>query len=205
MKIRNSFSPDPHQRGSIFGLFLKRFYLFFRERGRKGERGGEKHLSAASHPKLGVQACALTWNRTGDLSTHRAVLHPLSHTSQGLLISLQLSSNMYLPGPSVKCRAFQVNRQFALAFVFPALGKTWILVERISHSISLQHHQEESMGEEVEGHRGALPSHLFPSSASQKVESASTGAARLRERPPRGGSSQDGERVCAALLGEGQE
>ena len=37
-------------------------------------------------PQLGTwpatQACALTGNRTGDLSCHRLALNPLSHTSQ---------------------------------------------------------------------------------------------------------------------------
>ena len=30
-----------------------------------------------------IQACALTGNRTGDLSVHRLALKPLSHTTQG--------------------------------------------------------------------------------------------------------------------------
>ena len=66
------------------------FYLFiFRERGREGEREGEKHQCVvASHaPLLGTwpatQACALTGNWTGDHLIHGPVLNPISHTSQG--------------------------------------------------------------------------------------------------------------------------
>ena len=40
-----------------------------------------------AHPQLGTwpatQACALTGNRTGNLTVHRLVLNPLSHISQG--------------------------------------------------------------------------------------------------------------------------
>ena len=40
------------------------------------------------HPQLGTchvtQACALTGNRTSNLSVCRLVLNPLSHTSQGI-------------------------------------------------------------------------------------------------------------------------
>ena len=56
--------------------FFKRFYLFvFRERGKEGEREGEKQQCVvASHvPPTGVLACALgnpgmcpDWNRTSD-------------------------------------------------------------------------------------------------------------------------------------------
>ena len=70
--------------------FLKRFYLFiFRQRGREGEREGEKHQCAAPLmcPLLGawpaIQTRALVGNRTGDPLVHRPVLNPLSHTSQG--------------------------------------------------------------------------------------------------------------------------
>ena len=64
-------------------LFLN--ILFFRERGREGEREGEKHQCVvASHaPPTGdlarTQACALTGNRTGGL---QAGAGPLSNTSQ---------------------------------------------------------------------------------------------------------------------------
>ena len=61
------------------GYFFKRFiYLFtFRERGREGEREGEKHQSLVAS-----QACALIGNRTCDPLVHRLELNPLSHTSQ---------------------------------------------------------------------------------------------------------------------------
>ena len=70
-------------RENIFFSFFKRFYLFiFRERGREGEREGEKHpYVVASHtPPTGdlaiTQACALTGNRTGDPSVCRLSLIP---------------------------------------------------------------------------------------------------------------------------------
>ena len=49
---------------SIYNLFLKRFYLFiFRERGREGEREGEKHqcVVAFRAPPTRDLACALDW------------------------------------------------------------------------------------------------------------------------------------------------
>ena len=81
---------------SGFNLHLSLFkYLFiFREKERKGEREGEKHQMCKRYidqvplarPQLGTwpatQACALTKDRTSDLSVHRLPLNPLSHTSQ---------------------------------------------------------------------------------------------------------------------------
>ena len=47
-----------------------------------------------TRPQLGTwpltQACALTGNRTGDLWVCRPALNPLSHTSQGKIISFYL-------------------------------------------------------------------------------------------------------------------
>ena len=70
--------------------FLKILFIY-RERGREGEREGEKHQYVwlpLMHPPLGTwsvtQACALTGNRTRDPLVHRLALNPLSHTSQGL-------------------------------------------------------------------------------------------------------------------------
>ena len=69
--------------------FFKILFIFFRERGRERERDGEKHWLVASCtcPQLGTwpttQACALTGNQTGDLTVHRPMLNPLSHTTQG--------------------------------------------------------------------------------------------------------------------------
>ena len=78
---------------SVILLFKKRFYTFiFRERGRKGEKEGEKYRCvrdsvASCMPQLGTwpanQAYVLTRNRTIDISVLRVVLNPLSHTSQG--------------------------------------------------------------------------------------------------------------------------
>ena len=70
--------------------FLKRFYLLiFRERGREGEREGEKHhvWLPLRGPPLGTwptaQACALTGNRNSNFLVCRPMLNPLSHTTQG--------------------------------------------------------------------------------------------------------------------------
>ena len=64
-------------------------YLFiFRERGREGEREGEKPQGAvASHaPLLGTwpatQACALTGNQSSDPLVCRPKINPLRYTSQ---------------------------------------------------------------------------------------------------------------------------
>ena len=69
------------------------FIYFYRERGREGEREGEKHqcVVACHMPPMGTQlttqACALTGNQTGDPLVHRPALNPLSHTSQGHWLS----------------------------------------------------------------------------------------------------------------------
>ena len=69
--------------------FKKRFLLIFRERGREGERKGEKHQCVVVFcaPLLGTwtttQACALTGNQTADPLVCRSLFIPLSCTSQG--------------------------------------------------------------------------------------------------------------------------
>ena len=101
-------------------LFLKDcICLLLREKGRKGERMGEKHqcvrdtsIGCLSHaPNWGTwpatQACALTGNQTCDLLVLRLALSPLSHTSQGqfsfnltqfntLLLSMYLTNTLYV-------------------------------------------------------------------------------------------------------------
>ena len=63
----------------------ERFYLFiFRERGKEGGRGQEKHQSVASY--MYAPACALTRNPTCIPLVHRPALNPLSHTSQGKMM-----------------------------------------------------------------------------------------------------------------------
>ena len=73
--------------------FKKRFYLFiFTQKGRVGEREGEKHQCVvASHvAPLGTwpatQACALSRNQSRNPLVHRPVLNQLSCTSQGWLM-----------------------------------------------------------------------------------------------------------------------
>ena len=75
----------------LFSYFLKIFYLFiFRQRGRKGERGGETSMFGCllHAPHQGTwpttQACALTGNQTNDPLVCRPALNPLSHTSRDL-------------------------------------------------------------------------------------------------------------------------
>ena len=70
-------------------FFRKNFLKFiFRDRGKEGERERETMigcpvLRALARSKLEAQACALTGNRTGDLSLYRAMPCLLSHTGQG--------------------------------------------------------------------------------------------------------------------------
>ena len=78
----------------MFYFFL-RFYLFnVREKGREGEREGEKHQCPLACPQLGTwsatQACVLTGNRTSEPLVHRPALNPLSHTSQQQPIMFQI-------------------------------------------------------------------------------------------------------------------
>ena len=82
--------------------FLRSYLLIFKERGREGEREGEKHQCVvASHaPSLGTwpttQVCALTGNQASDLLVRRLVLNPLSHTSQGSFLFLIKMYMFYL-------------------------------------------------------------------------------------------------------------
>ena len=87
-------------------FLLKISFTYFRQRGREGDREGEKHQCVvASHtPPIGdltwptTQACALTGNRTSDSLVHRLVINPRSHTSQGNFLSFSFSFSLP-PGP----------------------------------------------------------------------------------------------------------
>ena len=72
----------------------KDFYLFiFRERGKEGEREGEKRQSvvALMHPLLGTypatQACALTRNQSSSPVVCSPALTPLSYTSHSYTVA----------------------------------------------------------------------------------------------------------------------
>ena len=80
--------------------FLFKVLFIFREMGREGGRGRETsmcegyiHQLPPASLQLGTwpttQACALTGDRTGDLSVLRLALHPLSHTGEGGLVLLK--------------------------------------------------------------------------------------------------------------------
>ena len=71
-----------------FFLLLLRFYLFiFRERGKEGEREGEKQqcVVASCAPPTGDLARNRGMCPTGSQTSylHKPALNPLSHTSQG--------------------------------------------------------------------------------------------------------------------------
>ena len=77
-----------------FYFFFFKILFIFRERGKEGGRGKETRcvretsIGCLSHvPNQeawpATKACSLTGNQTSDLSVHRLVLNPLSHTSQG--------------------------------------------------------------------------------------------------------------------------
>ena len=85
--------PPPRFYPPIATSYFKTLFTF-RERGEGRERGRETSMCERyiswvplSHPQLGAwptsQACALTGNRTGDLSVPRPLLNPLSCTSRG--------------------------------------------------------------------------------------------------------------------------
>ena len=74
---------------AILFFFFKilSLFIYFRERGRVGERKGEKHQCVGASPipptgNLAPSACALTGNRTSNPLLCILVLNPLSHTSQ---------------------------------------------------------------------------------------------------------------------------
>lgn len=70
-----SFVFNPHQRTCL-------------ERGKERGRGRRENLlhlpsvCALTRTKLKLQTCALTWNRSGNLSAHRTMLNQLSHSDQ---------------------------------------------------------------------------------------------------------------------------
>ena len=78
----------------LFLIYFFNFIYLILKRGGGSEREGEKHwceretsiscLSFVPQPwtKSTTQACALTGNRTGDLSGHGTMLNQLSHTVQ---------------------------------------------------------------------------------------------------------------------------
>ena len=81
--------PHPSESGIFWCVgffFLKILFIF--ERGREGEREGEKHQCVVTPPMTptrdlaATQACTPIRNRTGNPLVHRPVLNPLSHTSQ---------------------------------------------------------------------------------------------------------------------------
>ena len=74
-----------------WSYYLKILFIYFRQRGRKGEREGEKYqcVVASCAPPTGdltwptTQACALPGNQTSDPFDLKLVLNPLSHSNQG--------------------------------------------------------------------------------------------------------------------------
>ena len=76
------------------GIFLNIYLFIFRERGKDGEREGEKHqcVVALMCPLLGTcpatQACALTGNWTGNPLVCEPSFNPLSHTKQGIFLNI---------------------------------------------------------------------------------------------------------------------
>ena len=68
-------------------MFFLKILFIFRQKGREGEREGEKHqcVVALAHSQLRTspttQACALTGNQTSNPLVCRPMLNPLSYTS----------------------------------------------------------------------------------------------------------------------------
>ena len=99
LSILRAIDHLPTQKAVV--IFL-RFYLFiFRERGREGEREGEKYQCVFTshgfpHPPPGTrpatQACVPIGNRTSDPLVLRPALNPPSHTSQ-----VRLYQFLFLP------------------------------------------------------------------------------------------------------------
>ena len=76
---------------SFVPFFFFKDFIYFRQRGREGERTGEKHQCVVAFGvppnedlARATQACVLTGNRTSDPLVHRPARHPLRHTSPGL-------------------------------------------------------------------------------------------------------------------------
>ena len=117
-----------------FTYFFKDFiYLFLeREEGREKER--ERNIDVYKRyidqlplvqPQLGTwpaaQTCALTGNRTGDLSVHRLVLNPLSLTSQDSPSFLEAKDKSHTQAGTFGVISFMVF--FFLFFIFATSNK----------------------------------------------------------------------------------
>ena len=132
--------------------FLKRIYLFF-ERGREGERGEkyqcvrEAAISCLLHmPWTGaeptIQACVLTRNGTGNISSHGMMFNQQSHTSKGSVyvhpISLYkqyiqkiFKTRLYCNIVFLKwpfCLIYFVNISLVLLMVFYNITFKWLLI-----------------------------------------------------------------------------
>ena len=78
-------------------FFFLRFIYLFLERGEGKEKERERNINVwlpLARPLLETwptaQACVLTGNWTSDPLVHRSVLRPLSHTSQGSTLHLEV-------------------------------------------------------------------------------------------------------------------
>ena len=92
----------------LFIYFEKYFIYLFLERGEGREKKRERNtdvleinLPVESHlppteDLTQTQACALTGNRTSNLSVCRLALSPLSHTSQGRAMNLNAADVLWL-------------------------------------------------------------------------------------------------------------
>ena len=129
-------------------LFFKRFCLFiFRERGKEGEREGEKHRSVASWvcPSWGpaeTQVCALPENRTCHLSLCGMALRQLSHSRQDkCMTNFQEPAKPFFQSTYAICTAYKCVR-----FPMPHLrSNTWccqssciLAISRVCDDMSLE-------------------------------------------------------------------
>ena len=85
----------------IFFFFKKYFIYLFLERGKGREKERERNIDRLplAHPQRGTgpitQGCALTGNRSTDLSLCRMTPNQLSHTSQGYVCIYIFLKNPY--------------------------------------------------------------------------------------------------------------
>ena len=79
---------------SILYFIFKDFIYLFLERGEGREKERERNINVwvpfatPTGTWPATQACSLTGNQTSDLLVHRPALNPLSHTSQGIFLSM---------------------------------------------------------------------------------------------------------------------
>ena len=120
-------------------LFFLRFYLFnFRERGREGEREGEKDQCVVASPTspTGNLACnpgmCPHWELNHKPLVHRLALNPLNYTSQGTLAFLGCDSFSKFSYLQWLDKFSGVSVRYSVEGICLGLSETFFMIRKLS-------------------------------------------------------------------------